>query len=167
LAHLSENEIKRASKLIDADEYKFKLGNTDFELHFLGDGHFPNDAILWLPKQKVVFTGDIVFNDRLLGIQPYSKTKQWLETFNKVATMKPDFVVPGHGHAGSLAKAQQDTGDYLNWLVAEVSNAKEDWEDLDDMVKRLSVTRQFNHLKFHETWNPINLNRTYLQLEAE
>jgi glyoxylase-like metal-dependent hydrolase (beta-lactamase superfamily II) len=167
LAHLPEDEIKTASKLIDADEYKFKLGDTAFELRFLGDGHFPNDAILWLPKQKVVFTGDFVFNDRLLGIQPYSKTKPWLETFNKMAEMKPSFVIPGHGHAGTLAKAQKDTGDYLNWLVVEVSKAKEDWEDLGDMVKRLSETTQFDHLKFHEIWNPVNLNRTYLQFEAE
>jgi len=167
LAYLAENEVKRANKQIDADEYKFKLGNTTFELHYLGDSHFPNDAILWLPKQRVLFSGDLIFNDRMLGIQPYSKTKPWLKTYNKMIEMKPEFIIPGHGHAGTLSKAQRDTGDYLNWLVVEVSKAKEDWEDLDDMVERLSGATQFDYLKFYEIWNPINLNRTYLQLEAE
>lgn len=167
LAHLPNNEIKLADTLIDADEYSFKLGDTDFELRFIGDGHFPNDAILLMPKQKVIFAGDLVFNDRMLGIQPYSKTKPWAETFNKMAEMKPDFIIPGHGHAGTLKKTQKDTGDYLNWLVSEVSKAKEDWEDIGDMVARLKETNKFDHLEFHDTWNPVNLNRTYLQFEAE
>ncbi len=167
LKHLSKDKIKQASKSIDADSYTFSLGGTEFELRYIGDSHFPNDAILWLPKQKIVFTGDLVFNDRMLGIQPYSQTKSWLATFEKMKEMKPEFVIPGHGHAGDLAKAQKDTGDYLKWLVNEVSKAKEDWEDLGDMVERLSYTEMFDHLKFHETWNPVNLNRTYLQFESE
>ena len=167
LKHLSKDKIIQANKLVNADSYTFSLGTTDFELRYIGDSHFPSDAVLWMPKQKVLFTGDMVFNDRMLGIQPYSKTRAWLATFEKMAKMEPEFVIPGHGHAGDLAKAQKDTGDYLNWLVTEVSKAKEDWEDLGDMVKRLSETPEYDHLKFHETWNPVNLNRTYLQFESE
>jgi len=165
--HLASSEIKVADKLIDADEYKFKFANLDFELLYLGDAHFPNDAVLWMPQQKVIFVGDMVFNDRMLGVQPYSKTRPWLGSFNKMASLKPKFVIPGHGHAGEFKKAQKDTGDYLNWLVTEVSKSKEEWEDLGDMVERLSKTTKFDHLQFHDTWNPINLNRTYLQFEAE
>ena len=167
LKHLAKDKIKLADKLIDADSHSFSLGDMDFELRYFGDTHFPNDAILWLPKQKVLFTGDLVFNDRMLGVQPYSQTKPWFESYKKMVALKPEFVIPGHGHAGTLAKAQKDTGDYLQWLVTEVSKAKEDWEELDEMVKRLSATTQFDHLKFHKTWNPLNLNRTYLQFESE
>ena len=167
LAHLPADKIKLADTVIDADEHKFQLGDTNFELRYIGDSHFPNDAILWLPTKKIIFAGDLIFNDRMLGIQPHSKTRSWAEAFNKVVAMKPEFVIPGHGNAGPLAKAQKDTGDYINWLVSEVSKAKEDWEDIGDMVARLKKTNKFDYLKFHETWNPINLNRTYLQFEAE
>jgi len=167
LKHLPRDKITQADKLIDADSYPFSFGDTDFELRYLGDGHFPGDAVLWLPKQKIIFAGDLVFKDRMLGVQPYSKTRLWLATFNKMVAMQPEKVIPGHGHAGDLSKAQKDTGDYLSWLVSEVDKAKEDWEDLGDMVKRLSQTDKFNYLKFHKTWNPVNLNRTYLQFEAE
>jgi len=167
LAHLPADKIKLADTVIDADEHKFQLGDTNFELRYIGDSHFPNDAILWLPKEKIIFAGDLIFNDRMLGIQPQSKTRSWAEAFNKMVAMKPEFVIPGHGKAGLLAKAQKDTGDYINWLVSEVSKAKEDWEDIGDMVARLKKTNKFDYLKFHETWNPINLNRTYLQFEAE
>ena len=145
----------------------FSVDNIDFELRYIGDSHFPDDAILWMPKQKILFAGDLVFNDRMLGIQPYSKTRPWQATFEKMKEMKPVTIIPGHGHAGDVAKAQKDTGDYLMWLVTEVSKAKEDWEELDDMVKRLSATSKFDHLKFHKNWNSVNLNRTYLQFETE
>jgi glyoxylase-like metal-dependent hydrolase (beta-lactamase superfamily II) len=164
---LDKGTFKHATNIIKSDRKAFNVGETDFEICYLGDAHFPGDAVLWLPKQKLIFTADMVYHDRMLGIQPYSKAKPWLATFNKMARLKPEFVIPGHGYAGSLAKAKKDTGDYLEWLVSEVSKAKEDWEDLGDMVKRLSETTQFDYLKFHETWNPVNLNRTYLQLEAE
>ena len=167
LKHPPKDKIMLASKLVDADSYAFSLGDTPFELRYIGDSHFPNDAVLWLPKQHILFSGDLVFNDRMLGIQPYSKTKAWLATFEKMKQLQPALLIPGHGHSGPLAKAQKDTGNYLKWLVTEVEKAKEEWEDLDDMVKRLSATEKFNDLKFHKTWNPINLNRTYLQFESE
>ena len=167
LSHPPKDRIRWKDKPVESDTYPFKLGNTAFELRYLGDSHFPNDAVLWLPEQKIVFTGDMVFNDRMLGIQPYSQTRAWLATFKKMAAMQPAKVIPGHGHAGDLAKAQKDTGDYLEWLVSEVSKAKEGWEDLGDMVERLAKTEKFDYLKFHEVWNPKNLNRTYLQFEAE
>ena len=164
---LNKDTFKHASDIIESDKNVFKLGETDFEISYLGDAHFPGDAVLWLPKQKVIFTADMVYHDRMLGIQPYSKAKPWLATFEKMISFKPESIIPGHGYAGNIAKAEKDTGNYLKWLISEVSKAKEDWEDLGDMVKRLSETSQFDHLKFHETWNPVNLNRTYLQLEAE
>ncbi len=164
---LDKSTFKHATDIIESDKKTFKMGGTDFEISYLGDAHFPGDAALWLPKQKLIFTADMVYHDRMLGIQPYSKAKPWLATFEKMASLKPEHIIPGHGYAGDLAKARKDTGDYLNWLVTEVSKAKEDWEDLGEMVERLSKTSQFDHLKFHETWNPVNLNRTYLQLEAE
>ena len=167
LEHPPKDKLSWQDKPVESDTYPFKLGKTAFELRYIGDSHFPNDAVLWMPEQKIVFSGDLVFNDRMLGIQPYSKTRDWLATFKKMAAMQPAKVIPGHGHAGDLAKAQKDTGDYLVWLVTEVSKAKDDWEDLGDMVERLSKTEKFDYLKFHQVWNPKNLNRTYLQFEAE
>lgn len=77
-----------------------------------------------------------------------------------------------HGMAMSLFESclrfgQKDTGDYLNWLVTEISKAREDWEDLADVSKRLEENAPFTFLKFHEGWNGKNINRTYLQLETE
>jgi len=164
---IDKEKVVYADTVIEGEEHSFKVGGKVFELKFLGASHFPGDAVLWLPQQKVIFTGDMVFNDRMLGIHPFTDVRAWNDTFKKMAAMKPEFVIPGHGHAGTLEKAQKDTGDYLNWLVAEITKAKEDWEDLSDVTKRLKENNPFTHLKFHEGWNGKNISRTYMQFEAE
>jgi glyoxylase-like metal-dependent hydrolase (beta-lactamase superfamily II) len=35
--------------------------------------------MVWLPQKNVLFTGDVVYVDRMLGVHPVSNTKTWLE----------------------------------------------------------------------------------------
>ena len=155
-----------ASMPINADHARFTLGGVQFELLWPGGGHFPGDAVLWLPEQKIVFTGDYVFLDRMLGIQPYSSLQNWQKSFKKIAALKPRLVIPGHGHPAKWAKAQQETGDYLDWLMRNIKAALTDWKEIGDTVNDLSEAPQFRHLKFYENWHRKNINRAYLQLEA-
>lgn len=161
-------KVEYASETYDGDEKTLKIGGVEMSLRYLGDAHFPGDAVLWLPEEKVVFTGDIVFNDRMLGVLPdISNVKNWQATFKKVAELKPEHVIPGHGNPSDWATAQKNTGDYLDWLVTEVSKSLDDMEDLGDAVKRLSADERFNYLQMHEELNGRNIHQTYLQLEAE
>jgi glyoxylase-like metal-dependent hydrolase (beta-lactamase superfamily II) len=155
-----------ATKPIAQDQARLNLGGEVFDLIWPGGGHFAGDAILWMPKRRVVFAGDYVFNERMFGVQPYSPVLAWQEAFHKIAALKPLFVIPGHGHPGDLSKAQRDTGDYLDWLVAEVGKAQGDWKDIGDTVNDLGAAPQFRHLKFYDSWHRKNINRTYLYLES-
>jgi len=162
---INKEKVAYADTVIKGKDHRFEVGGKTFELKFLGASHFSDDAVLWLPQEKVIFAGDMVFNDRMLGIHPFTDVKAWNDTFKKMASMKPKFVIPGHGHAGGLEKAQKDTGDYLNWLVTEVSKSVEDWEGLADVTERLEENNPFTYLKFYEGWNGKNISRTYLQFE--
>ena len=155
-----------ASNPIAADKARLTLGGESFELVWPGGGHFAGDAILWMPKRRVLFAGDYVFNDRMLGVQPYSPVLAWQQSFHHIAALKPLFVIPGHGHPGGLAKAQRDTGDYLDWLISEVGKAQEDWKEIGDTVDELADEPLFRHLKFYDGWHRKNINRTYLYLES-
>jgi glyoxylase-like metal-dependent hydrolase (beta-lactamase superfamily II) len=161
-------QVEYASETFPGDEKTLTIGGVEMSLRYLGDGHFPGDAVLWLPKEKVVFTGDIVFNDRMLGVLPeITKVKDWQATFKKMAELKPEHVVAGHGKPSDLATAQKNTGDYLDWLVTEVGKSLADMEDLGDAVKRLSADEKFNFLKMAKDLHGRNIHQTYLQLEAE
>jgi glyoxylase-like metal-dependent hydrolase (beta-lactamase superfamily II) len=162
---LTGTEPVTAAAPFSSDHAHLNLGGVSMELIFLGDAHFPGDAVVWLPKQHVLFTGDLVYTDRLLGILSSSQVRTWSTAFERMKLLKPKVIVPGHGSVGDLAKAQRDTGDYLDWLIEHVGAAQAGWEPLDEVVERLADAPQFSHLANFDTLHRSNMNRAYLEFE--
>ncbi len=156
-----------ASPPLESDHARFRLGDTRFELIWFGDAHFPGDAVVWLPEKKIVFTGDMVYVERMLGIQEISPVLQWQQAFHAMERLDPEHVIPGHGSPCDLEKARRETGDYLDWLVTRVSAALDEWKELDETVDELTDAPRFKQLQHYDSWHRKNINRTYLQLEAE
>ncbi|MDH3355073.1 MAG: MBL fold metallo-hydrolase [Chromatiales bacterium] len=158
-----------ATNELDTNHAKLTLGGVKFEIIWFGNSHFPGDSVVWLPAQKIVFTGDMVYLDRMLGILPYSNVLSWQKSFHKMEQLNPKWVVPGHGNVYPLATAQAETGNYLDFLVNGVRKAQADWLELDDTVNLLSEKKRvapFVHLKNFDSWHRTNINRTYLTLES-
>jgi glyoxylase-like metal-dependent hydrolase (beta-lactamase superfamily II) len=57
---------------ISGDRTALTLGGVPIELHWFGDAHFPGDTVAWLPQQRVLFSGDLIYVDRMLGVLPWS-----------------------------------------------------------------------------------------------
>lgn len=168
---LRENadEIKPvyASRVLKEESNNLVLGGKRLQLKFLGDSHFPGDGVVWLADERIIFTGDLVYVDRMLGIHPYSPVTSWSHAFNRMLKLKPQIVIPGHGAVCDVVKAKSETGDYLEFLITGVSRALKDWLELDETVDALTETSdRFTHLKNYDSWHKLNVNRTYLQLEA-
>jgi glyoxylase-like metal-dependent hydrolase (beta-lactamase superfamily II) len=86
------------------------------ELIATGGAHTTGDLLVWLPQQRIVFTGDALFAERLLGIQPGLGLK-WIAALEHLRDqVQPRTVVPGHGHPGLLDKALNDSLGYLTML---------------------------------------------------
>lgn len=151
--------------LKDADT-QLDLGGVAVEVVHRGGGHTPGDSIVWLPKSGVVFTGDVVYVDRILGLHPVSKTQTWLHSFEALEALKPKVVVPGHGNVTTLAQAQKDTGALLKALRTHMGKAVEEGTDLATAVKSFD-TAPFKHLNHADVWLPQLANRTYLEMEME
>jgi glyoxylase-like metal-dependent hydrolase (beta-lactamase superfamily II) len=97
------------------------LGGERFELLYTGGAHTPGDILVWLPQHQIVFAGDTVFVQRLLGVQPHS-VERWLKSLAYLRdTLKPRTIIPGHGHVTDLAEALRDSYDYLLFLKNSVS----------------------------------------------
>src|SRR5690606_4178569 len=95
-------------------------GGRRFEIVNPAPAHTPGDSYVWLPNERVVFAGDIVFVGRVLGVLPVSDSKGWLDAFAAIEALDPAHVVPGHGPATTLERARADTRDYLRNLRAEM-----------------------------------------------
>ena len=151
---------------VAADETTLDIGGVMLQLRWLGNAHFAGDAVVWLPEQQVLYSGDLVFVDRLLGVLPSSDVTAWHNTFHRMEKLAPRFIVPGHGNVCTLQKAQRETGAYLDWLVDNVGAAVDNWDGLEDTVQRLADAPQFSRLADFDTLHRSNINRTFVQLEA-
>jgi len=106
-----------------AHRYTLPVQGIRMELIYTGGGHTRGDIFVWLPKQRIVFTGDIVFVQRLLGLMPGTGF-QWIKSLEYLRdTLKPAVVVPGHGHVTGLKEAMRDSYDYLVFLRESAQHA--------------------------------------------
>ena len=98
------------------DSKRLTLGGTRIEIQHAGHAHTPGDSFVWLPDHGIVFSGDIVYMDRMLRVGSHSAHRSWIEAFEAMAEKQPTIVVGGHGRPGDLARATADTYDYLVFL---------------------------------------------------
>lgn len=142
------------------------LGGMVVEVKHRGGAHTPGDLMVWLPQQKIVFSGDIVYVDRMLGVIPVSHTGRWLASFAALEALKPARIVPGHGEVCELPRAQAQTRDYLQALRTHMKKAVENGDDIGAAIKGFDAKPWLGLLNAAEL-HPGNASRTYLELERE
>jgi len=147
------------------DHLKFKSGDIEFEIFHAGQAHTPGDSFVWLPQKSVIFTGDIVYIQRMLGVGSQSNSKSWIEVYQKMAAHKPEHIVPGHGQATDLSKANADTYDYLVFLRESVAAFMENDGDISE-VGSIDQSK-FNYLQNYETLTGRNAQKVFSELEWE
>ena len=149
----------------DGDRVALELGGESLVLSYT-DAHFPGDAMVYLPKRKVIFTGDLVYVDRILGVLPWSSVTKGQRSFRTLAALKPEYVVPGHGRVCELAKAQRETGDYYDFLADTVGKAAKEMEPMDEVLSRPADLSAFRHLENYRELHRANMNRAFTEYEA-
>lgn len=90
-------------------------GSRKAELLCFGSGHTASDAILHLPREKIVFAGDLV----VVGTHPNltsGNPEHWLSVLAKIERLRPERIVPGHGPV-SPPGVIRDVGDYLSSVL--------------------------------------------------
>ena len=154
------------TRFVKDKDTRLELGGVAIELKHRSGGHTPGDTLVWLPQKNVLFAGDVVYVDRVLGLHPVSRTKTWLESFAVIDSLQPQIIVPGHGKVTDLATAQAQTRDLLLALRAHMKKAVDDGTDISTAVKSFNG-QLFAHLKHADVWIPQLANMTYLEMERE
>lgn len=107
------------------------------ELYWFGAAHTSGDIFTFLPKEKIVFTGDACVN----GDHNYmgdGDTKSWIDVLAKVQALAPEIVVPGHGAIGrsDLLETQKQ---YFVELRRQVSALIKQGKGLEDAKKLVDI----------------------------
>lgn len=158
------------TRYVETDDAQLSLGGVRFELRHRGGGHTPGDMMVWLPQKNVLFSGDVVYVNRMLGVIPVSNTRAWLATFKVLEGLQPQTIVPGHGDVTTLTSAQANTRDYLLAMRAFMKKAVDDGADVSAAVKAfnaLPASAPFVKLRHAADLMPGNASRTYLEIERE
>jgi metallo-beta-lactamase class B len=96
---------KKPAPSLDSNT-KIKIGDTDIEVFYPGEGHSADNIVVWLPKDKVLFGGCIIkaLDSETLGSTTDANIEQWPVSINKVLERYPDaeVVIPGHGKWGNI-----------------------------------------------------------------
>lgn len=157
--------------LVAADQWldgplELVIGGIRFVLQPVGPAHTPEDLMVYLPHEKVVFSGDIVARGRIPFVGQ-ADSGQWLKSLNVVLALNPTVIVPGHGPASTSPRKDLElTRDYLVHLRETMGRAARELEPFEDAYAKADWSR-FEALPLFRAANHMNAYNTYLLLERE
>ena len=145
--------------------HRFETGGVRFELYHAGQAHTPGDIYVFLPDENAVFSGDIVYHDRMLGVGPQSNSKSWLEVFEEMEKLGADKIIPGHGKAGSFEKSRRETGDYLRTLRRRVTEFLDQGGTLEE-ISQIDQS-EFRFLAVYDQLAGRNAHQVFQEMEFD
>ena len=163
--------VNENTRLVAPDRYikqseKFKLGEVEFTISLLGSAHSEGDLTLFVEPDKVLFSGDVIFDGRIPWLGD-ADTVNWLATLNNIKTAKPAAIVPGHGELSSDPEALiKLTYNYLEFVRAKMKAAVDDWVTFDDAYDEVEWG-EYEYLPAFFEANRRNAYQVYLSLEQE
>ena len=160
-----DTRLVRPDLLIE-DEYHFTVGEIDFRVNYLGSAHSDGDMTLYVVQDRVLFSGDIIFEGRVPFVGD-ADTKRWLETLESLETDRLVALVPGHGPAARKpVEAIARTREYLAYLREVMGAAVEDLEDFASAYEAADWSR-FERLPAFDAAHRRNAYQVVLSMEAE
>ncbi len=120
------------------DDGFIRFENSKIEILKSLQGDTDENTMLWLPGQKTLVAGDVLFNDMHLytAETDMRARKRWLNSLKKIRELKPAVVIPGHSKGGApidATSAVTFTEKYLLIFEEELNKAKEP----DDLIRAM------------------------------
>lgn len=149
-----------------ADMLRLSLGGRDVELRFLGRGHSAGDACVWLPEERILFSGDLV-EARAAPYMGDAFVEEWsTTTLDRVQALGPEAIVPGRGPAVSGDEARRaidETREYLRTLWETVRESHAGGGKLKDAFEgaRAALEPRFGDWSIFEHCLPFNVARAW------
>jgi glyoxylase-like metal-dependent hydrolase (beta-lactamase superfamily II) len=115
-----------------------QVGDKAVELIDLGPAHTGSDTIAWVPGDRVVFTGDLLFNEGH-PIMWAGPVENWIEACRFIAALNPQVVVPGHGPITDVHAVLNMAG-YFEYVRDE---ARKRWDaglDFEEAARDITMT---------------------------
>jgi glyoxylase-like metal-dependent hydrolase (beta-lactamase superfamily II) len=127
-----------APTLTFTDKFILEEGGRRAEVHYYGHAHTTGCIFTWLPKEKIVFTGDACVNGPF-NYMGDADSLSWVQVLARVAAeLKPETVCPGHGPVGK-ADLLVTQAEYFVELRKQVSDRIAQGKTLAEIEKEVDV----------------------------
>jgi cyclase len=171
---IKSSKLKPPSVLFSKDLF-FDDGKHRVEVMHLGVAHTHGDSVAWLPKEKILFTGDICVNG------PYNyvgdgNVGKWVTTLDAAKKLGAQIVCTGHGprSTGSVLDDQQAFFKALREQVGALMVGKPP-EEAKAQIKRIRATLESNPQiaryvgKLEAEWDPLasQIQKVYEELTGK
>ena len=167
--------VNEQTRLVPADRWlsfasaktvPFELGGLRFRVIDSSGAHSPEDVMLFVEEDQILFAGDLFFTGRLPFVGE-ADSKVWLAALDRMLEVRPKIVIPGHGPASSQPlQDMQLTRDYLLYLRKTMGAAVADLVPFEDAYRQADWSG-FEKYPAFEQANRINAYGTYLLMEKE
>ncbi len=151
------------------------LGRYKFEVRHFCKAHTPGDIVIWMPEEKVLFSGDIVFDGRLPFLGS-GNSKGWIACLDKILELDPDVLLPGHGNPMLTKEKIRDrvkwTRKYISDLRNTIRKMIEEGYDIDYVREHINdaliqIDPSYAQIPVFFNVNPVNAYYVYFEIENE
>jgi len=142
------------------------MGKLQVEIMQLGRGHTKGDSVVWLPQERILFSGDLVEYDAT----PYTGDAyltDWPATLDAIAALGPQKLVPGRGASlitpEDVKKGLDGTRAFVTRMFEAVSRGARDGKDLRTVYRDTYALLKpdFGHWVIFDHCLPFDVSRAY------
>ncbi|QWD63256.1 MBL fold metallo-hydrolase [Polynucleobacter sp. MWH-UH2A] len=163
--------VNEKTRLVPADiwidkTFVLKVGGVNFFITRVGPAHAPEDLMVYVPLEKVLFAGDLVFRGRIPFVGN-ADSKGWLQALDEIERLNPDIVIPGHGTYS--IKPIEDiafTRSYLKYLRESMSAAALNLDPFEGVYQSTDWS-EYEGMPLFRAANRMNAYNVYLSIQAE
>ena len=147
------------------DRMTLYRGNREIQLLYLGRGHTGGDVVVYLPKERVLCSGDLLVNQIANLIDGY--VNEWPDTLEKLKPLDFEDVIPGHGDPFKGKERVAWFQAYLRDLWQQASKLHDERVPAAEAAKRIDMTAHKAHYPSvtGPGINPAYVSRIYAVIE--
>ena len=164
LEALPTDDPEGAALVPDRETYYANMGTAD--VVFTGDvtlkvgdrtfhvlhtpGHTPGQVAVYVPEERVVFTGDTIFSECTTWLMT-SNVDQWIDALDRIRALDIDRVVPGHGPVQPKSYLATQRAFLLEWTTAVAVAVAKGWSR-EETIARVSFAERY----------PVDIGQEYM-----
>ncbi|MFN3870087.1 MAG: MBL fold metallo-hydrolase [Aquificaceae bacterium] len=163
---LYSNVVLVAPHIVVEDRLPLKVGNTIFEIISMAPAHTDNDIVVYMPKEKILFVGDLVYKNRIpfMGDRG-ANSKGLMKALEKIKAMDVKIILGGHNEPMDISAVDYTLG-YVKFLREKVKKLKEDGKSLDE-IKQALKSSPYEGTVMYENFHNANIFRVDFELDME